>query len=173
MLLSLLQTRRDWPGSELAARLGVPGGTVRRDVGQLREVGYRVDALQSMAVPLTGGAPAVQAGTLSAIAAACRGHESLRFGYESGAGTVSERLVEPYRLVASGRRWYLVAFDPGRADWRVFRVDRLRLPRRTGRGSPRACRQTPTWRHTPHPRSPTRRHDRAQRLHNAIQRRTC
>lgn len=142
-LLSLLQTRRDWPGPELAARLGVSGRTVRRDVERLRELGYRVDALQSMTVPLTGGAPAVQAGTLSAIAATCRGHESLRFGYESGDGTVSERLVEPYRLVASGRRWYLVAFDPGRADWRVFRVDRLRLrtpngPRFTPREPPAA-----------------------------------
>src|SRR5690606_14491144 len=44
MLLSLLQTRRDWPGSELAARLGVSGRTVRRDVERLRELGYRVDA---------------------------------------------------------------------------------------------------------------------------------
>ncbi|MGI5272593.1 helix-turn-helix transcriptional regulator [Nonomuraea sp. CA-218870] len=208
-LLSLLQTRRDWPGSELAERLGVSGRTVRRDVERLRELGYQVDAtagvpgyrlgaggdlpplllddeeavavavglrtaaqgsvagieetsvralaklervlpsrlrhrvnaLQSMTVPLTGGTAPVGADTLSAIAAACRDHESLRFGYESGDGTSSERLVEPHRLVASGRRWYLVAFDPGRADWRVFRVDRLRLrtpngPRFTPRRPP-------------------------------------
>jgi predicted DNA-binding transcriptional regulator YafY len=44
-LLSLLQTRRDWPGGELALRLGVSGRTVRRDVERLRELGYPVDAV--------------------------------------------------------------------------------------------------------------------------------
>jgi predicted DNA-binding transcriptional regulator YafY len=44
-LLSLLQTRRDWPGSELAGRLGVSGRTIRRDVERLRELGYPVDAV--------------------------------------------------------------------------------------------------------------------------------
>ena len=44
-LLSLLQTRRDWPGNELARRLGVSGRTIRRDVERLRELGYPVDAI--------------------------------------------------------------------------------------------------------------------------------
>jgi predicted DNA-binding transcriptional regulator YafY len=44
-LLSLLQTRRDWPGNELAGRLGVSGRTIRRDVERLRELGYPVDAV--------------------------------------------------------------------------------------------------------------------------------
>ncbi|MFP5363230.1 MAG: helix-turn-helix transcriptional regulator [Thermoleophilia bacterium] len=44
-LLSLLQTRRDWPGGELAQRLGVSGRTIRRDVERLRELGYPVDAV--------------------------------------------------------------------------------------------------------------------------------
>src|SRR3954464_5224786 len=44
-LLSLLQTRRDWPGNELADRLGVSGRTIRRDVERLRELGYPVDAV--------------------------------------------------------------------------------------------------------------------------------
>ncbi|MEV4326489.1 HTH domain-containing protein, partial [Microbispora rosea] len=43
-LLSLLQTPREWPGSELAARLGVSPRTVRRDVDRLRELGYPVQA---------------------------------------------------------------------------------------------------------------------------------
>ncbi|HVF77118.1 MAG TPA: YafY family protein [Solirubrobacteraceae bacterium] len=43
-LLSLLQTRRDWPGGELAHRLGVSGRTIRRDVERLRDLGYPVDA---------------------------------------------------------------------------------------------------------------------------------
>src|SRR6201996_7763038 len=43
-LLSLLQTRRYWPGSELAGRLGVSPRTLRRDVDRLRELGYPVEA---------------------------------------------------------------------------------------------------------------------------------
>ncbi|MGE5131818.1 MAG: helix-turn-helix transcriptional regulator [Gemmatimonadota bacterium] len=43
-LLSLLQARRDWPGADLAARLGVSERTVRRDVGRLRDLGYPVHA---------------------------------------------------------------------------------------------------------------------------------
>lgn len=41
-LLSLLQARRDWPGGELADRLGITPRTVRRDVDRLRELGYRI-----------------------------------------------------------------------------------------------------------------------------------
>src|SRR5256886_12403615 len=44
-LLSLLQARRDWPGAELADRLGVSGRTIRRDVERLRELGYPVNSL--------------------------------------------------------------------------------------------------------------------------------
>jgi predicted DNA-binding transcriptional regulator YafY len=44
-LLSLLQARRDWPGSELAERLEVSARTVRRDVGRLRALGYPVESL--------------------------------------------------------------------------------------------------------------------------------
>src|SRR6187397_3664631 len=44
-LLSLLQTRRDWPGSELADRLEVSGRTIRRDVERLRALGYPVDSI--------------------------------------------------------------------------------------------------------------------------------
>src|SRR6266542_3750815 len=44
-LLSLLQARRDWPGAELADRLGVSGRTIRRDVERLRKLGYPVDSL--------------------------------------------------------------------------------------------------------------------------------
>ncbi|HEY3753260.1 MAG TPA: helix-turn-helix domain-containing protein, partial [Pseudonocardiaceae bacterium] len=39
-LLSLLQTRKDWAGAELAQRLGVTDRTVRRDVDKLRSLGY-------------------------------------------------------------------------------------------------------------------------------------
>src|SRR3954467_918507 len=57
-LLQLLQTRRDWPGNELADRLGVSGRTIRRDVERLRDLGYPVDA-----VPGPAGAYRLHAGT--------------------------------------------------------------------------------------------------------------
>src|SRR6185503_14055723 len=48
-LLSLLQARRDWPGSTLAERLGVTERTIRRDVGRLRELGYPVESVSGPA----------------------------------------------------------------------------------------------------------------------------
>ena len=69
--------------------------------------------------------PRVSAETLAVIAAACRDQEQLRFDYSSHDGRPSQRRVEPYRLVNWGRRWYLVAFDTDRADWRTFRADRI------------------------------------------------
>ena len=47
-------------------------------------------------------------------------------------GIESRRRVEPHRLVAAGRRWYLLAYDTDRDDWRIFRVDRMRDLVRTG-----------------------------------------
>src|SRR5690606_9154036 len=43
-LLSLLQLRREWPGAELAERLGVSDRTLRRDIDKLRELDYPVHA---------------------------------------------------------------------------------------------------------------------------------
>jgi len=87
----------------------------------------RVDALKQYAeaVPHDDLGPRVDADVLSTIAAACRDHERLRLDYRSHDGSESRREVEPYRLVSWGRRWYLVAYDVGRRDWRTFRVDRL------------------------------------------------
>jgi predicted DNA-binding transcriptional regulator YafY len=56
----------------------------------------------------------------------------LGFAYQRHDGTVSARKVEPHRLVHTGRRWYLVARDRERDDWRTFRVDRISGPRATG-----------------------------------------
>ncbi|SIM79466.1 helix-turn-helix transcriptional regulator [Micromonospora cremea] len=194
-LLSLLQTPREWPGSELAARLGVSLRTVRRDVERLRELGYpvratmgaiggyrlvagkampplllddeeavaiavglrtaaghavagieeasvralakleqvlpsrlrhRVGALGAATEPLlTWGRPTVDPEQLTALAAAVTNREQLRFAYRRRDGAAGERLVEPYKLVSAGRRWYLVGYDNDRGDWRIFRVDRI------------------------------------------------
>jgi predicted DNA-binding transcriptional regulator YafY len=75
---------------------------------------------------------------LTMLAAAVDGGERVRFEYEAADGTRSERRVEPYGVVASGRRWYLVAFDVDRDDWRTFRLDRVGGLRSTGgRGAAR------------------------------------
>jgi predicted DNA-binding transcriptional regulator YafY len=66
------------------------------------------------------------------IATACRDGECVRFAYRSRDGADSRRLVEPHTLVHLGRRWYLLAWDLDRADWRTFRVDRLAKPASTG-----------------------------------------
>jgi predicted DNA-binding transcriptional regulator YafY len=93
-----------------------------------RRLQDQVAALQVSTVPLSGPGPTVDAATLTVIAAACRDLRRLRFGYRDRAGTVTARSVEPHRLVHTGRRWYLVARDPDRDDWRTFRLDRITTP---------------------------------------------
>ncbi len=85
----------------------------------------RVESLHTFIVPLTRQGPTVDAERLSGIAAACRDHECLRFDYHNRTGSPSARVVEPHRLVHTGYRWYLVAWDTARSDWRTFRVDRI------------------------------------------------
>jgi predicted DNA-binding transcriptional regulator YafY len=99
----------------------------------------RVSAFQSYALPVSSPGPRVDPDVLTAIAAACRDHELLRFDYTAHSGAVSLRSVEPYRLVNDRRRWYLLAWDTDRNSWRTFRADRImpRIP--TGpRFTPRA-----------------------------------
>lgn len=200
-LLSLLQTLREWPGSELAERLSVTPRTIRRDVERLRDLGYpvqasrgasggyrlaagkampplllddeeavaiavglrtaagsavsgieeasvralaklaqvlparlrhRVSTLGAATVPLPGAGQGVDPELLAVLAGAVAGPERLRFAYRAADGAESRRLVEPHRLVATGRRWYLVAYDNDREDWRIFRVDRMEAPLPTG-----------------------------------------
>ena len=201
-LLSLLQTHRYWPGSELSDRLEVSPRTLRRDIDRLRELGYSVDAVRGVAggyqlraggsLPpllledeeavaiavglqsaasgsITGmeessvqaltkviglmpprlrrqmdairsqtenlswsGGPELDAALLTTLAQACRDDEPLKFTYTARESDPTERWVEPHRLVTLGRRWYLVAYDRDRQDWRSFRVDRISDPRTTG-----------------------------------------
>lgn len=188
-MLSLLQARRDWPGSLLAERLEVSDRTVRRDVDRLRELGYpistvkgpdggyrleagsdlppllfdddqavalaialriattagagieenaaralttvrqvmpsrlrhRIDSVQVTAVERSS-AQRVGSDVLMALSGAVHAREELRFGY---AGSVDPRRVQPHHLITWGGRWYLIAWDLDRDDWRTFRADRI------------------------------------------------
>ena len=68
---------------------------------------------------------AVDPDALGALAAACRDHEEVHFDYPRADGDPIRRWVEPHQLLTAGRRWYLIAWDLGRDDWRTFRLDRL------------------------------------------------
>jgi len=195
-LLSLLQTPRDWTGSELAERLEVSPRTIRNDVERLRALGYPVHATrgsvggyrleagtslppllleddEAVAVAIglrtaTAGAvtgieetslralakleqvlpprlrrqvstlqrvtvhvrrralATVDPAILTEIGRLAREHFTLRFDYSDRRQATSQRRVEPYRIVNAGQRWYLVAWDLDRLDWRTFRVDRMR-----------------------------------------------
>ena len=86
----------------------------------------RMDALRSQTdgVPWAGE-PMIDAGVLTTLAQACRDDEPVAFDYTARDGESTRRRVEPHRLVSVGRRWYLVAYDRDRQDWRSFRVDRV------------------------------------------------
>lgn len=85
----------------------------------------RVSALHAVSVRLGDTGPSFDAEALAVMANACRDSELLRFDYSSHQGVASERLVEPYRLVHTRYRWYLLAYDVEREAWRTFRVDRI------------------------------------------------
>jgi predicted DNA-binding transcriptional regulator YafY len=76
-------------------------------------------------------------GALAIAASAARSRQRMRFGYVDNEARATERHVEPLRLVHTGRRWYLVAFDLDRDDWRTFRLDRVSQPKATGMRSAR------------------------------------
>ncbi|MFG2915311.1 helix-turn-helix transcriptional regulator [Kitasatospora sp. NPDC048298] len=102
----------------------------------------RVEALRAVTVPVdwgTGTGAGVDPDVLTVVALACRDGERVRFSYTAADGRGTERHVEPHRLVCLNRRWYLVAYDLDRADWRSFRIDRLTVPSGSGaRFAPRA-----------------------------------
>ena len=194
-LLSLLQARRDWPGTLLAERLDISARTVRRDVDRLRELGYpivafkgpdggyrldagselppllfddeqavalaialqiatttgagieeaaaralttvrqvmparlrnRIDAIQVTVAerPASHPNPQVDSTVLLALSAAVHARMVLRFDYSPASPDASPRRVEPHHVVAWGGRWYLVAWDLDRSEWRTFRADRI------------------------------------------------
>jgi predicted DNA-binding transcriptional regulator YafY len=93
---------------------------------------HRIDAMRAATVSVPGAGPTVDSAVLSAIAGAIRASERLRFDYVDHNGRETRRITEPQRLVVWGRRWYLLAWDVDRADWRTFRVDRVKPKIPTG-----------------------------------------
>jgi predicted DNA-binding transcriptional regulator YafY len=207
-LLGLLQARREWSGALLRSRLEVSERTLRRDIENLRQLGYGIDSVpgvgggyrlgpgasipplvltsdeavaiaiglrtaavsavtgiedaaagalakleQSLSsttrhriatvenamVPLGRSANAVDMDAVVAVAGAIRESRQMRVDYRSHDGTATRRTIEPHRIVHTTHRWYVVAWDTARDDWRTLRLDRLtpRLPL-AGRFTPRA-----------------------------------
>lgn len=100
---------------------------------------HEVRALSGSVESFGGGTAPVDPVVLMTLARACRDEVEAGLDYPSG-GEVRRRRVEPYRLVASDRRWYLLAYDLERDDWRSFRVDRMTaVSARTWRFRPRAA----------------------------------
>ena len=119
------------------------GEAAERALRTLRQVlparlRHRVDALP---VESTLPADPVDPAVITAVGAAIHAREVLRLDYASPSQDPTEaraaRRVEPHHLVTRGGRWYLVAWDLDRDDWRTLRVDRVR-PR-----SPGGARFTP------------------------------
>ena len=127
-------------GLRAAAGASVEGieDTTLRVIAKLEQIlpdhlRRRVDALNSNLQTLRG-APrtTVPAASLGVLAQACRDREEVRFDYTRRDGEASSRLVRPHQLVTVGQRWYLVAWDVRRSDWRTFRIDRMVSPRAAG-----------------------------------------
>ena len=108
-----------------------------------RRLRRRLSALPAVTVSLVSPHSTVSLSVLAAIAAACRDQLQLRFSYRDNRGVVTGRTVEPMRLVHTGRRWYLAAWDVERSDWRTFRVDRVQPNPRLAQGARFAPRQPP------------------------------
>lgn len=94
----------------------------------------QVAAVHDSTVMLTGvsSAESVSPDHLMTLARACRDREHIGLGYTDRAGNVTQRRLEPYQLVTTGRRWYLLAYDRDRQDWRSLRLDRMADVRAAG-----------------------------------------
>jgi predicted DNA-binding transcriptional regulator YafY len=85
----------------------------------------RVSALGDATSAFGVEGPRIDADVLATLAAACRDGTRLHFAYVAKDDRASKRNTEPGAVVYSGYRWYLVAFDLDRDDWRTFRIDRI------------------------------------------------
>ncbi|WP_034518188.1 helix-turn-helix transcriptional regulator [Actinomadura rifamycini] len=84
-----------------------------------------VGAVRGATDTLVGPGVEVDPDLLVTLARACRDTVRVRFRYAGRGGGDRERTVEPVRMVATSRRWYLMAWDVDRDGWRTFRLDRM------------------------------------------------
>src|SRR4051794_39415208 len=91
-----------------------------------------VRAVHGATATLVGPGVEIDAEVLVTLARACRDAVRVRFRHAGRDGEERERTVEPVRMVTTGRRWYLMAWDVDRGDWRTFRLDRMRGVAATG-----------------------------------------
>jgi predicted DNA-binding transcriptional regulator YafY len=92
----------------------------------------RLDSVRASVVPVMRGKSGVRLKAVSLFAEACTERLELRFDYRDHHDAASARTVEPHRVVQTGQRWYLLAWDTARQDWRTFRLDRIDEPVPTG-----------------------------------------
>lgn len=85
----------------------------------------RIAALHESVAPMYVDTPRVRPEVLSGLAAASRNHQRASFRYADRLGRATHRTTQPHGVVHTGSRWYLVAFDEDRDDWRTFRLDRI------------------------------------------------
>lgn len=86
----------------------------------------QVAAVHDATVTLTPNADSpVEPDVLMTLARACRDREHVDADYTDRSGRLTQRRLEPYQLVATGRRWYLLAYDRDKDDWRSLRLDRM------------------------------------------------
>ena len=84
-----------------------------------------VAAVSEAVTTLPSTRPGISWQSLAALAKAKRDHRLARIDYVRSDGAKSERDVEPAQLLAQAGKWYLIAFDRLRSDWRIFRLDRM------------------------------------------------
>jgi predicted DNA-binding transcriptional regulator YafY len=85
-----------------------------------------MSALHAATIHAPTGGPQAEPDILALLASLSRDQQTLRCDYTDHYGNHTHRQVQPHRLVHYGRRWFLLAYDPDRDDWRTLRVDRLR-----------------------------------------------
>lgn len=151
-LLDLLDGGRPWRSCDLAGLLDIPERTLRRDLAELRDLGYRIDGVPGrgghyrMIGPGGPSVPPIPRETTAEVieveetaiqatgpdadplfvllAHAAADHREVLFTH-TGAHGAQPRSVEPVRLVFLSDRWYLHGWDRDRRDWRTFRLDRI------------------------------------------------
>jgi predicted DNA-binding transcriptional regulator YafY len=85
-------------------------------------------SLRTSVLKLADKTPPIKLSDVSTLAGACADRRVTELRYAGRDGAITSRVVEPFRIVHVAQRFYLVAWDTGKSDWRTFRLDRIRDP---------------------------------------------